>query len=108
MKETIIILFLVAGFVLLLCVAKVILMKKSIIYKHVETNKKITDWDFYNKYDGNWFFKEIDYDKLYETTNDVDILIKKKQIKIYKIVSASLFFSIIMIMTIGKITGLFD
>ena len=83
-------------------------MKKSIIYKHVETDKKITNWDYYNKYDGNWFFKEIDYDKLYETTNDVDILIKKKQIIIYKIVSVSLFFSMIIAMVIGKITGIFN
>ena len=108
MKEIIIIFCLIAGFVLMFCISKVILMKKSIIYKHVETDKKITNWDYYNNFDGNWFFKEVDYDYLYEITNDVDILIKKKQIKIYKIISASLFFCIIIVMVIGKTIGLFN
>ncbi|KGO90625.1 hypothetical protein [Flavobacterium suncheonense] len=103
MKEALVIFVLIAGFMLLLCVTKIILMKKSIIYKHVEIGKKITSWDYYNQFDGNWFFKEIDYDKLYETTNDEDILIKKRQIGAYKIISAALFIGMILAMTIWKI-----
>ncbi len=108
MKATIIVLSLIGIFILLFCITKVIVMKKSIIYKYEKANQKISNWDYYNKYDGNWFFKEIDYIKLYATTKDDAILMKKKLIKIYTIISASLFFTLIVVMVIGKISGLFN
>lgn len=80
------------GIVALICWQIVIITKKKIYYKYIDTSKKITAYDYWTRYDGDWLTKDIDIDKLLRE-NSHDIWLKKS-------VKSILFLNIIAICSI--------
>ena len=84
---------------------KIILMKKAIFYKYVDKTKRISNYDYLMDYDGNWLFKEINFDELYKETKDDFIVDLKKKIRIYQIVYISLFIILMLLGITLKVLG---
>ena len=61
--------------VVLVCL--VIFSKKSIYYDYVDKSKKITLFDYFTDYDGDWLFRSINYDKIVAMNPDNKELINK-------------------------------
>ena len=81
-------------------------MKKEIVYRHIEKDKKLTTFDYIMDYDGNWLFKKIDYYKLYDETKDEDIFIVKKRIELYQKIYILVFITILSLSVLLKIQGI--
>jgi hypothetical protein len=103
MIKTFVIFFLLSSVIILFSIMKIILMKKSIFYKHVDKKKRIINYDYLMDYDGNWLFKKINYDELYTETKDESIVDLKKKIRIYQIIYVSLFVTLMLLGVILKI-----
>lgn len=84
---------------------KIIIMKKAIFYKYVDKMKRISNYDYLMDYDGNWLFKEINFDELYKETKDDFIVDLKKKIRIYQIVYISLFIILMLFGITLKVLG---
>ena len=80
-------------------------MKKAIFYKYVDKTKRISNYDYLMDYDGNWLFKEINFDELYKETKDDFIVDLKKKIRIYQIVYISLFIILMLLGITLKVLG---
>ena len=80
-------------------------MKKAIFYKYVDKMKRISNYDYLMDYDGNWLFKEINFDELYKETKDDFIVDLKKKIRIYQIVYISLFIILMLFGITLKVLG---
>jgi hypothetical protein len=70
-------LFLIVMFLLLPVIGALIVCKKSIYYGWIDRSQKLTAFDYFNRFDGNWIFKTIDYASLL-TGNPEDELLKRK------------------------------
>ena len=81
-------------------------MKKEIVYRHIEKDKKLTTFDYLMDYDGNWLFKKIDYDILYNVTKDENILLIKKRIELYQKIYILIFIAILTLSILFKIKGI--
>lgn len=97
MIKAFVIFFIVTGVIILFFTKKIILIKKSIFYKYIDKTKKLSNVDYLMDYDGNWLFKKINYEKLYEETNDDSLLDAKRRIRIYEIIYISLFITLMLL-----------
>lgn len=107
MKAVIVVIGLIVGAAIILLSKIVTLKKKGLVYKYLEKDKKLTGFDYVTKYDGNWFFYEIDYESmLNENKSDTEfILSEKKSIALFSRIVFFLFFSLLAFSTAFKLAG---
>jgi hypothetical protein len=93
--------------VLLISAFKIILLKKQILYRFVNKDKKVTSFDYLMDFDGNLLFKKLDLNTLSVEEKNSSVLISKlKKIVFLKkilILFSILFFVFLVLMKISKI-----
>ena len=104
-KMTIIlaIFLIIAVAIILFCVQKVILIKKSIYYKYINKTKQLTSFDYLIDYDGNWLFKKVDFKKLAVEHNDSSLLLFERKIQNYQKIYIGLFIALLLVGIVVKI-----
>lgn len=96
------------SFLLFAVIAKVIIVKKkSLFYRYIDKSKKITSFDYFTEFDGDWLFTEIDYKKIIQE-NESDklyIISKQKEIKMLIRIFIFLFLLVFILMSKLKMDG---
>jgi|GEM_PF-4811261 len=94
---------LILGALILIFISSAILLKKEVYYKYIDTSKKITSFDYWNRYDGDWLFNDIGFKELLFNNPEDQWLIKSvKSIKRSERTSIVLFIMLIMFAGIMK------
>lgn len=106
MIKTFFILFIISIVLILFSINRIILLKKSVFYKYNDPKKnQLSNFDYLMDYNGNWLFKKIDFDKLYEKSNDEELSKIKQSIRFYETFFISTFILIMLFGIISKILG---
>ena len=88
---------------MLICISFAILVKKEIYYKYIDAARKMTSFDHIGKYDGNWLFKDIGFNKLLMENPDDQWLAKSiKDVKKLEKATVVLFLIIIVFAGVMK------
>jgi hypothetical protein len=64
MEPAFVVFVMVTGILLVISLQAIIIAKKKIHYKYNDTSKKLTSFDYWTDYDGNWIFKDIGLNQL--------------------------------------------
>ncbi|MEN0007989.1 hypothetical protein [Flavobacterium nitrogenifigens] len=104
MEKIVVILLLILIAILVFCISQIILIKKSVVYKYLEKDKELTSFDYSMDYDGNWLFKKVDFESLFNKTKDPQVIAQQQRIKTFQKLSVVLSVIIVVVIIVFKLS----
>jgi hypothetical protein len=108
MRNFLFIYAIISIFIMIVTISIVILLKKKMYYTYIDKkDKPLVPFDYFQPYDGSWFFKNIDYEIMLSEnpTHKEYINSKIKEIAFCKKVTIIIFTTL---MVVGVLSKIFD
>lgn len=102
MNSLVVSIMLVAMTIIIICMSATILIKKKIYNEYILKRGPLSLFDYLMDYDGNWFFKEIDYHLVEQCHRDNQFYVLKKRVKLFFWITVITFVALLFFGAISK------